>query len=129
MIDSGTIITARYNDFEGEARVGLFLVLYDEKNDINTNMAGNFLACKITTQLTQSTNYVYALKKSKYSFLDKDCLITLSKLHTISLNQFDVHKHVIGKLDSDTMVKVYKEFINCIYTIWYINNSSGTISK
>ena len=29
----GTIVCSNYNTFEGEQKVGLFLVLYDEQND------------------------------------------------------------------------------------------------
>lgn len=110
MITTGTVIKTKYNDFDGIERVGLFLVLYTEKFDTNVQFSSNFLACKITTQMSQTPNYCYPLLKEKIDFLDKDCMVTCSKLHTFTVTNIDLKKDVLGHLSKETMLNVYKQY-------------------
>ena len=46
----GTIVCSKYNDFDGQERIGLFCVVYDEQLDNNVFEKKNVLCLKLSTQ-------------------------------------------------------------------------------
>lgn len=103
----GTIVCANYTDFNGETRAGVFLVVYDEALDSNHNHKNNLLVLKVTTSHTMVSNYAVSLADGNNDFLDRDCMVICSKLHTI--NKEEVYK-VPGTLKPYTFRVVYKQF-------------------
>lgn len=106
MIKSGDIVCATYGDFNGEKRVGVFLVIYSERFDrIYTSGHTNLTCAKITTNNLLGNSYTVRIKKGDAN-MDNECLVNLSKLHTFTKEQ--VYK-TIGTVNADTMLKVFKE--------------------
>lgn len=107
LIRTGDIVCVSYADFEGEKQVGIFLVLYSEKQDRHyIGNKSNLLAAKVTSNSFQADNYSVKLLKGE-SNLDKDCLVCLSKLHTFLPKQ--VYKR-IGSVSQSRMINIYKEY-------------------
>ena len=107
-IEPGTVVCSNYNTFEGEQKVGLFLVLYDEQNDNSIIDNKNIIALKLSTQSTCVSNYSVQIDRRLNSFLDNDCILCCSKLHTLHKTQ-QVYK-ILGTLHPATYHKVYKVF-------------------
>lgn len=109
MIDKlnvGDIVCANYNGFDGEKRVGVFLIVYSEKQDrIYTNGHTNLTCVKITTNNLLGNSYTVKVKAGEAN-LEKDCIINISKLHTFTKEQ--IYKK-IGTLSSNRMFNVFKE--------------------
>ena len=106
ILNVGDIITASYGGFDGEQKLGIFLILYNERTDRRyTNGHTNINCAKVTTNNLLGNSYVVRLKPGDAN-LDKDCIVNLSKIHVLSKTQ--VHKK-IGHLGSQQMLSVYKE--------------------
>lgn len=108
MYRTGDIVCVSYGDFNGEKRVGIFLILYNEKQDRSYSSGHSNIVCaKLTTNNFQGDGYVVRLYKGD-SGLQEDCFVNLSKLHTFTNER--AYKH-IGRLEPSRMVKVFKELI------------------
>lgn len=102
----GDVICANYGKFSGETAVGIFLIIYSEKQDrIYSDGHSNYNAVKITTNNFQGDSYVVRIYQGDGN-LEQNCLVNLSKVHTLSRDQ--VYKK-LGTLKSSTMLNVYKE--------------------
>ena len=104
--DTGDIVCANYNDFNGESKIGIFLIIYSEREDrIYTNGHTNLNCVKVTTNNLLGNSYTVRIKKGEAN-LDKECIANLSKTHTLIKEQ--IYKK-IGTLSSNTMFNVFKE--------------------
>jgi len=107
MYRTGDVVCASYGDFNGEKRVGIFLVLYNERQDrCYSSSHSNLMVCKVTTNNFQGDSYVVKLYKGEANLTD-DCLVNLSKIHTFTSEQ--AYK-LLGRLSPATMVRVFKEY-------------------
>lgn len=104
----GTVICSNYNSFDGEKRVGLFVVLYDEQSDSSIIDDKNVIALKISTKGTCISNYSVEINRTLNDFLDNNCIVCCSKLHTLHKKE-QVYK-VLGGLHPVTYNKVFKVF-------------------
>ena len=106
MYRTGDIVCVSYGDFNGDKRVGIFLILYNEKQDRSySSNHTNVVCAKLTTNNFQGDSYVVRLYKGE-SGLQDDCFVNLSKLHTFTYER--IYKR-IGNLSPSRMVKIYKE--------------------
>lgn len=105
----GTIVCSNYNTFEGEQKVGLFLVLYDEQNDNSIIDNKNVIGLKLSTKNACVSNYSVAIDTKLNNFLDQECLVCCSKLHTLHKTE-QIYK-VLGQLHPATYHKVLKVFM------------------
>lgn len=102
----GDVVCATYGDFNGEKRVGIFVVLYSERQDRKyTNGHTNLNVAKITTNNLLGDSYTVRLRPGDGG-LDNDCIVNISKMLVITKEQ--VYKK-IGSLDSKTMFNIFKE--------------------
>lgn len=105
----GDVVCANYGNFNGEKTVGIFLIIYSEKQDrIYSDGHSNLNACKITTNNFMGDSYTVRLYEGDAN-LENSCLVNISKIHTLTREQ--VYKK-IGTLKQDKMLKVYKELRN-----------------
>ena len=105
----GDVVCATYGNFNGEKTVGIFLIIYSEKQDrIYSDGHSNYNAVKITTNNFLGDSYTVRLYEGDAN-LENSCLVNLSKVHTLTREQ--VYKK-IGTLKQDKMLKVYKELRN-----------------
>lgn len=102
----GTVVIAKYTNFEGKRVTGLFLIIYSENNDIMTPNKKNYTALKVTSQLLDSS-YVSKLNCNVVEFLDKDCYVACSKVHTLSYSEIIKS---LGKLDAYKIMCVYRTY-------------------
>ena len=105
LMKPGTIVLANYADFDGNKRVGIFCILYDEQLDSSNNFKGNVVALKVTTSYNMITSYCIPLTDGRNDFLDKDCMVLCSKIHTLEKDQ--VYKE-LGVIHPHTLRQVYK---------------------
>lgn len=103
----GSVVCASIGDFNGNKKIGLFLVLYDERSDNDIMDNQNVVALKLTTQNTCS-NYVLQISSKSNSFLDKDCIVCCSKLHTLH-KVSNIYK-VLGVVSPNTLKRVYRVY-------------------
>lgn len=108
----GTIVCANYGDFEGERRVGLFLVLYDEQMDNNVFSKKNVVAIKVSSQSTLVSNYSVPIDGDKNSFLDKPCIACCSKIHLLH-KEDNIYK-VLGRVDQTARKNIFKSYFKFI---------------
>ena len=102
----GDVICANYNGFDGEKRVGIFLIVYDERQDrIYTTGHTNLTCAKITSNNLLGNSYTVRIKPGEAN-LESSCIINLSKMHTFVKEQ--IYKK-LGRLSSNTMFNVFKE--------------------
>lgn len=109
----GTIVCANYCDFEGEKKVGLFCVLYDEQLDSNVFTKKNTVCVKISTQTTLVSNYSARINQDKNRFLNAPCIACCSKVNLLH-KENNIYK-VLGVLDPGTLknvIKCYLKFSN-----------------
>lgn len=109
----GTIVCARYNDFDGEERIGLFCVLYDEQLDTNVPTKKNTVCVKVSTQTTLVSNYSVQVNMEDNKFLDNPCIVCCSKVHLLH-KESNIYK-ILGFLNKGTLkqvVKTYFKFSN-----------------
>jgi mRNA-degrading endonuclease toxin of MazEF toxin-antitoxin module len=105
----GDVVCATYGNFTGEKAVGIFLIIYSERQDrIYTDGHSNYNAVKITTNNFLGDSYTVRLYEGDAN-LENSCLVNISKVHTLSKEQ--VYKK-IGTLRQDKMLKVFKELRN-----------------
>lgn len=104
----GTIVCARFNSFEGEEKVGLFCVLYDEQMDNMVLQNKNVFAIKLSTKMTLTGNYSVKIPKNINEFLDCECIANCSKIHVLH-KCHQVYK-VLGNIDQLTMKNIYKTY-------------------
>ena len=105
----GYVVFASYGNFTGEKSVGIFLIIYSEKQDrIYSDGHSNFNAVKITTNNFLGDSYTVRLYEGDGN-LENPSLVNISKVHTLSRDQ--VYKK-IGTLKEDKMLKVFKELRN-----------------
>ena len=106
IMSAGDIVTASYNGFEGEPKIGIFLIIYNERDDRKYTSGHTNINCvKITSNNFLGNSYVVRLRPGDGN-LDKDCIINLSKVHVLAKTQ--IHKK-IGHLNSQIMLNVFKE--------------------
>lgn len=105
----GTIVCATYNDFDGEERVGIFCILYDEQLDNNVYTKKNTLCIKISTQSTLVSNYSAKIDIERNSFLNNPCIACCSKVHILH-KESNIYK-VLGCLDNGTMKQIIKAYL------------------
>lgn len=118
----GTVVCSKYNTFQGEEKIGIFIILYDEQTDNSILDDKNVLAFKLSTKSTCVSNYSVPIDTKLNNFLDNDCIACCSKLHTLHKKQ-QIYK-VIGMLHPATyhrVFKVYNKFNNEIMS-QLINN-------
>lgn len=102
----GDIVCISYGDFKGDKRVGIFLIIYSERQDRSYSSAhSNIICAKLTTNNFQGDSYVVKINKGEAN-LQEDCLVNLSKIHTFTNER--AYK-LIGTLDSKRMTQVFKE--------------------
>lgn len=105
----GDVVCANYGGFDGEKKIGIFLIIYSEKQDrIYTYGHSNFNAIKITTNNFLGDSYTVRIYAGDGN-LESNCLANISKIHTLSKEQ--VYKK-LGTLKNTTMLKVFKEMRN-----------------
>ena len=105
----GDVVCATYGNFTGEKSVGIFLIIYSEKQDrIYSDGHSNFNAVKITTNNFLGDSYTVRLYEGDAN-LENHSLVNISKVHTLSKDQ--IYKK-IGTLKQDKMLKVFKELRN-----------------
>lgn len=105
LLKPGTIVTANYADFEGKKRVGIFCILYDEQLDSSNHFKGNVIGLKVTTSYNMITNYCVPLTDGRNDFIEKDCMVLCSKVHTLEKEQ--IYK-ILGNIHPHTLRQVYK---------------------
>lgn len=102
----GDVVCANYNNFDGKEVVGIFLIIYSERQDrIYTTGHTNLTCVKITTNNLQGNGYTVRVRKGNAN-LETECLVNISKIHTFKKEQ--IYKK-LGKLDNDTLLNVFKE--------------------
>lgn len=102
----GDVVCAKYNGFNGEEKVGIFLIYYSEKQDrMYTNGHTNLNCAKITSNNLLGNSYTVRLKQGEAN-LETDCIINLSKQHTFTKEQ--VYKK-LGTISANSMFNVFKE--------------------
>ena len=111
----GTIVCAKYNDFDGVERVGIFCVLYDEQLDTNTPMKKNAVCVKISTQATLVSSYSVRVNIDKNEFLSKPCIVCCSKEHLLH-KETNIYK-ILGFLDKGTYKEVVKTYLKFSHEI------------
>ena len=105
----GTIVASNFNTFDGEPKVGLFVVLYDEQSDMdNMTDTKNVIAVKLSTQNTLVSSYVVRVNKDRHEFLDNDCIACCGKIHILHKTK-QIYK-VLGELTPGTYKNVYKMY-------------------
>lgn len=107
LLRPGSIVCAHYNAFQGDDRVGLFCILYDEQLDSSNNYKNNVVALKVTTNLRMANTYVVSANDGRNDFFEQDCLVCCSKVHIIDKEQ--IYK-IVGTLHSSTLKNVYKVY-------------------
>lgn len=105
-LNVGDIVCANYNGFDGEPKVGIFLIIYSERQDrMYTNGHTNLTCVKVTTNNLLGNSYTVRLRAGDAN-LENECIVNLSKLHTFTKEQ--IYKK-LGSLSSNTMFNIFKE--------------------
>ena len=105
-LNIGDVVCATYGGFDGDKKVGIFVVLYNERYDRKyTNGHTNINCAKITSNNLLGDSYTVRLYKGDAN-LDNDCIVNISKMHVMSKEQ--VYKK-LGHLNNATMLRVFKE--------------------
>lgn len=104
----GSVVCASIGDFNGNKKIALFLVLYDEQNDNGTIDDKNVIALKLSTQTTCANNYIVPIDSKTNDFLDKNCVACCSKLHTLH-KVSNIYK-LLGVVSPNTLKRVYKVY-------------------
>lgn len=107
---SGTIVCAKFADFDREEKIGLFCILYDEQLDGNILNKQNVLAIKLTTQQTTMGDYTVAINMERNPYLQNLCSACCSKVHILHKKK-QVYK-ILGMLDKATYNRIVKTYVN-----------------
>ena len=105
----GAVVCSKYNTFEGERKVGIFMILYDEQTDGSITEDKNVLALKLSTKGTCVSNYSMQIDRKLNNFLECDCIACVSKIHTLHKKE-QIYK-IIGYLHPATYHKLYKIYM------------------
>lgn len=105
----GTIVCSNYNSFDGDDRVGIFIVMYDEQSDMQTISTRNVLALKLSSKSTCVENYTVEINKRDCDFLQTSSICCCSKIHILH-KQEQVYK-VLGQVSPIVYKKIYKTFM------------------
>ena len=106
MLRVGDVVCANYNGFNGEPKVGIFLIIYSEKQDrMYTTGHTNINCAKITTNNLLGNSYTVRLKSGEANLTD-DCIVNLSKQHVFVKEQ--LYKK-LGSISATSMFNVFKE--------------------
>ena len=115
VIVPGTIVCANFVEFDGKTSVGLFYVLYDEASDSNNFHKDNIVGLKITSTSPAISNYMVDLKHhGSNSFIEKQCYVMCSKIHTLDKSQ--IYK-VLGEVGYSTYKAVYKTYNKFLFEL------------
>lgn len=105
----GDVVCANYGNFDCKKTIGIFLIIYSERQDrIYSDGHSNFNAIKITTNNFLGDSYTVRIFPGDGN-LETNCLANISKVHTLSKEQ--IYKK-LGTLKNSTMFKVFKELRN-----------------
>lgn len=104
----GTVVCSNFNTFNGDKTVGIFIVLYDEQSDCSILDNKNVIALKVSTKNTCVSNYVVEINRDNNTFLNEDCIVCCSKMHT--LHKKDQIYKILGRLNPITYKLVYKMY-------------------
>ena len=107
MYSIGDLVCANYANFNGEAHVGIFLIIYDEAEDRDVLGEYNVTCLKCSSQLTAASRYAVSIDMKKNPWMEKPGAILTSKVHTLDKVN-NIYKK-LGHLDKDTLMKVYKQ--------------------
>lgn len=103
----GDIVLATYRDFSDTLKNGIFLIIYNEKQDRSYSSGhGNIICAKITTQLDVDT-YCVKVKQGDLN-LDKNCVINVSKT---TVFKTDSVLKIIGHCDRYYMKNILKAYL------------------
>lgn len=108
----GTVVCAKYNQFDGTRVEGIFCVLYDEQFDNNVATRKNILAIKLSSRMTLVSNYSVDIDMDKNKFFQANTIACCSKVHILH-KEHQVYK-VLGKLDTITYTKIFKLYARFI---------------
>ena len=104
-----TVICSNFNTFDGEKKVGLFVVLYDEQSDPNVIDDKNVIAIKLSTQNSCMSNYSVAIDTNLNMFFNDNCIACCSKIHT--LHKRDQVYKILGIIHPSTYHRIYKTYV------------------
>lgn len=108
----GTLVCAKYLDFEGVSQNGVFLVVYDEALDSHHQFKNNITALKCTTSSAIIGNYTVALNDGNNPDIERDTIVACSKVHTIDKSQIFKTICTIHPITYKNIYKVYKRYIS-----------------
>lgn len=112
---AGTIVCAKFGDFNNEEKIGLFCILYDEQIDGNILNKENVYAVKLTTQGTTLGDYTVPINMMRNSYLETQCAACCSKVHTLHKKK-QVYK-TLGMLDRATYGRIVKTHVNFMHKV------------
>lgn len=105
----GDVVCVSYGNFKCEKAIGIFLVIYSERQDrIYSDGHSNYNCVKITTNNLLGDSYTVRLYPGDAN-LENACLVNISKVHTFNKEQ--IYKK-LGTLKESTMVRIFKEMRN-----------------
>lgn len=102
---AGSIVKHFYKTFDGESRIGLFLIIYDEKYDCSIVANDNLLGLKITST-SRDLHYDVELKKANNPCLDHTSYVMCSKPLVMSIRNLEV----IGEVCPFDMLSVFSSY-------------------
>ena len=107
MYRTGDVVCASYGDFEGTKRVGVFFIMYSEKQDRTySGNHSNYVCVKLTTNNFLGDGYTVKINKGEAN-LENDCLVNVSKIHTFTHSQ--IYK-LVGRMSEKMSMRIYKEY-------------------
>lgn len=105
----GTVVCSKFNNFNGEEIIGIFVILYDEQSDNNISDNDNVIAIKLSSKGTCAGNYSVNVSTKLNNFLDQDSIACCSKLHTLHKKQ-QIYKQ-LGQLHPATYHDIFKQYM------------------
>lgn len=101
---SGDIVFSGYTDVNDTIRTGLFLVLYDERNDNDCLCEDNVIALKITSKFQPKYTYYYELQEGEFG-LRATSRVCCSKPYVLQKSKIS---GILSSLDTISLCNVYK---------------------
>lgn len=105
-VNVGDVVVARYLDFEGEIRLGMFLVFAMRPKA--TPEQCHLSVLKISTH---ARSFQVSLSSSVYRFLHYDSFVNCVDTHILSVSQVT---QVLGNISMQTMMLVKKQLKNAM---------------